>query len=240
MEKRGLWARFRALFDPAGVRKYVTQVSLILVSLLIATRAEKCREAAKDREKLREYLTAVRADVADELETCAMNLGDCERDIACLATALGAWSHTSADSVYAGLAAFAEVYQRGVFRSFPPTTFDMMLQSGDANLLKDLALRGQLAAAFAFRNNVLRKDLEGYDQATTDCAERLGEHFDLTRLFSGDLEGAILDKKVFSKSPHNEVFLLLRVAQLRGFHLANAVENFEEVQKSLDDFLQKL
>ena len=68
--------RFIALFDPAGVKKYVTQISLILISLLLATRAEQCREAKKNQDKLREYMTAIQADIQNELKTDAMNLYD--------------------------------------------------------------------------------------------------------------------------------------------------------------------
>jgi hypothetical protein len=63
MEKKQPIKRFLNLFDPSGTRKYVTQITLILFSLLIATSVDRCRETAKDRVKLIEYLKAVQADL---------------------------------------------------------------------------------------------------------------------------------------------------------------------------------
>lgn len=135
---------------------------------------------------------------------------------------------------------FAEVYQRGVFRSFPPATFDIMVQTGDANLLKDLPLRSHLASVFAFRQNVIRKDLEDFDRQTQICAEKLGRYFNLSHMFSENQAGFLLDEAGFVKDPHNEVFLLLRNANLRAFHLENAVEELQSVQTELNEYLKKL
>ena len=233
-------ARFFKIFDPAGAKKYVTQVSLILISLLIATRAEKCRDAGKEQDKLREYLTAVRVDIQEEIETDAMNLKDCSRDGECLIQFLILGSKPQEDSLYSAYSNFAEVYQRGVFRAFPPTTFDMMAQTGDANLLKDLQLRNSLASVFAFRQNVIRKDLESFDFQTQVCAEKLGRFFDLSFMFSADKKNFMLDKAGFLRDPHNEVFLLFRNAQLRAFHLDSAIDDLKETQAKLDEYLKKL
>ena len=232
------FSRFTRLFDPAGVKKYVTQVSLILFSLLLATRAERCRESGKEREKLIEYLSAIRLDLEDEIKTDAMNLNDCERDIACLVTFMRKSSHR--DSLLDAYASFAEVYQRGVFRAFPPTTFDIMAQSGDANLLKDLKLRNSLASSFAFRQNVIKKDLEDYDRETVVCAEKLGRFFDLSLMFSGKKEKFMLDEAGFLRDPHNEVLLLLRSASVRGFHLETAIEDVKATAKQLDEYMKKI
>lgn len=232
--------RFTGLFDPAGVKKYVTQVSLILVSLLIATRAEKCREAGKDREKLREYLTAVQAELQEEIKTDKMNLKDCDRDIFCLLQFFKKSAYPASDSLFSAYSFFAEVYQRGVFRAFPPNTFDVMVQSGDVNLIKDLRLRNSLASISAFRQNVIRKDLEDFDRQTQVCAEKLGRYFDLSLMFAGENTRYLYDKNGFMADPHNEVFLLLRNAQLRGFHLSNGIEDLTETQKMLDEFLIKI
>lgn len=232
--------RFIALFDPAGVKKYVTQISLILISLLLATRAEQCRESGKNQDKLREYLIAVKSDIQNELKTDRMNLNDCNRDIQCLIEFLSKSSYAQNDSLYAAYSNFAEVYQRGVFRAFPPTTFDLMVQSGDADLLKDLQLRNSLASVFAFRQNVIRKDLEDFDRSTQVCAEKLGAYFDLSLMFAGEKEKFMLDKEAFLRSPHNEVLIFLRNTNLRAFHLEEAIESLEEVQTALDEYLKKL
>ena len=234
------YARFVKLFDPAGAKKYVTQVSLILISLLLATRAEKCRDAGKEREKLREYLSAVHADLQEEIETDGMNLHDCGQDIKCLVQFLVKSEKSHPDSLRLAFANFASVYQRGVFRAFPPSTFDLMAQSGDASLLKDLHLRNSLASVFAFRQNVVRKDLEDFDRQTQVCAEKLGRFFDLSVMLSDSSGDFMLDREGFLQDPHNEIFLLLRNANLRGFHLENALEELKESQAELDVFLKKL
>lgn len=241
MEKKNLFTRFVRLFDPAGVRKYVTQVSLILLSLFIATSADRYREAAKDKKKLKEYLTAVHAEIKDELETCQMNLNDCERDQFCLGNFLHYAGIAHPDSQVVALQNFAEAYQRGVFRSFPPTTFEIMSETGDITLLKNPKLRNQLAGAYAFRRNVVKKDLDDYDQATQVCAEKLGEIVDLrTLIFRADYENCVLDRKRFISDPHNEIFLLLRMALLRGFHLSSSVEEWQAAEKSLSEYLKTL
>ena len=158
----------------------------------------------------------------------------------CLIRFLVKSSNSDTDSLYSAYSNFAEVYQRGVFRAFPPTTFDLMAQSGDANLLKDLHLRNSLAATFAFRENVVRKDLEDFDRQTQVCAEKLGRFFDLSLLFGGEKEKFLRDREGFLNDPHNEVFLLLRNANLRAFHLESAIEALEETQTELDEYLKKL
>lgn len=241
MQKTSYLKRFTQLFDPAGVRKYITQVSLILLSLFIATSVDRCREAAKDKKKLKEYLTAVHAEIKDELETCEMNLRDCERDQGCLGNVLHYAGIAHPDSQVVALQNFAEVYQRGVFRSFPPTTFEVMNETGDIALLKNDTLRSQLAIAYAFRRNVVQKDLEDFDKATQVCAEKMGEMIDLSALlFMVDYEKCMLDRKRFISDPHNEVFLLLRMALLRGFHLDTSIEEWQEAEKSLSDYLKTL
>jgi hypothetical protein len=227
---------FKNLFDPAGVKKYVTQVSLILVSLFIATRAEKCRDAGKEREKLQEYLLAIQTDIREEIKTNEMNLHDCKRDQQCLIRFLQLSNYNHPDSLKIAFSNFAEVYHRGVFRDFRPTTFDLMMQTGDATLLKDLNLRTQLASVFAFRQNIIRSDLADFDEQTRRCAENLGEYFDFSLLLYG--EGASSFPSGNSgrfKADHNEVYSLLRAAQLRGFHLRVALEDLQSVQKNLNN-----
>ncbi|HAD11455.1 MAG TPA: hypothetical protein DCF33_03350 [Saprospirales bacterium] len=239
MLKRWL-SRFTGLFDPTGVKKYITQVTLILVSLFIATRADRCREAAKDQVKLKEYLTAVQQDLDAELETDEMNLNDCKRDIQCLFRFMQLSKYESRDSLFNAFSNFAEVYQRGVFRAFPPSTYDIMVQTGDVSLIKDLKLRNTLASVFAFRQNVVQKDLQDFDQQTQICAEKLGRFLDLGQMFSESNRPFLLDEQGFRNTPHNEVFILLRMANLRGFHLDVAAEDLRAARKTLDEYLKKI
>ena len=234
------FARFSGLFDPAGLKKYVTQVSLILVSLFIATRADRCRDAAKDQIKLKEYLAAVQQDLQEELESDQMNLNDCKRDVYCLIKFLELSEYENQDSIFSAFSFFAEVYQRGVFRAFPPTTFDIMVQTGDASLIKDIKMRNSLASVFAFRQNVIQKDLQEFDHQTQLCTESLGRFLDFGLMFSATDRPFLLDPKGFKKDPHNEVFILLRNANLRAFHLGVAVDDIKDVQKELAEYLKKI
>ena len=107
-------------------------------------------------------------------------------------------------------------------------------------MLKNLQLRNEIASVFAFRQNVIRKDLEIFDQETNRCAGALARYLNLARLFDSDIEKIILDQKGFIQDPHNEVFLLLRNASLRAFHLEAAIEELKDTQKSVDTFLHTL
>ncbi|MCC7245345.1 MAG: hypothetical protein IT269_06675 [Saprospiraceae bacterium] len=231
--------RFLDIFDPAGVKKYVTQISLILISLLLATRAEKCRDEHKEDRKLREFLVEIQADIEDELQQNKMNLKDCDRDIKCMINFLQYYNHPSPDSLKSAMESIAEVYQRGVFRAFPPNTFEIMVETGDVRLIRDLKLRAELASIFAFRRNVVQPDLASFDLQTQACFEKMGYFFNLTQLMNEYNESFFTDKTAFTKGPHNEVFLLLRNAQLRAFHLDVAIEELEKAQKSLNEFMQK-
>jgi hypothetical protein len=231
--------RFFRLFDPAGVKKYFTQVSLILLSLLIASRAEKCREADRNDQKLREYLVAIRQDVRDEIEIDQMNLRDCDRDVECLTEVLQKSRFVrQPDSLREVFLLFCEVYRRGVFRAFPPKTFDMMQQSGDAHLLKDLSLRAELASAFAFRQTVIRPDLQTYDAQTQACAAHLGQYFDFGTLFLDEKKTQFLtDQAGFARDPHMPVLTLLHTAHMRAFHLSAAIGELQNLETRLDSVL---
>ncbi|MBL7829298.1 MAG: hypothetical protein JNJ57_21865 [Saprospiraceae bacterium] len=240
-QKQSFLKRIVALFDPAGVKKYITQVSLILVSLFIATRVDRWREANKDHEKLKAYLTAVQLELKDEIETCKMNLSDCDRDLKCLGYFMHYAPMSHPDSQAIALQNFREVYERGVFRSFPPATFEIMSETGDIQLLKNAELRSLLASAYSFRRTVVKKDLEDFDAGTQVCAKELGEFVNLTELcFMADYHGCVMDRKKFQASSHNEVFLLLRMANLRAFHLSRSIEEWEDVEKSLAAYIKSI
>jgi hypothetical protein len=203
---------------------------------------DRCREAEKNKAKLREYLTAIQVDLKEEIVTCEMNLNDCENDMKCLSATLQNINIPHRDSLERALNGFAQVYWRGVFRSFSPTTFELMSETGDANLLKNMELRNKLSSVFAFRKNIIKQDLEQFDKQTELCAEKLGQHVNLTMLLYSTPfdEKCITDKVGFLKSPHNEVFLLLRTANLRAFHLDTAIENLKEVETELGEYLKTL
>ncbi len=233
------FAFFKKLLDPAGLRKYVTQVSLILLSLAIATSVDRCRERGKNEDKLREYLTAIQGDIANEIKTDKMNLYDCQRDQRCLEQALRLIAEQKMDSTLLIAENIQQVFDRGVFRDFYPTTFELMAQNGDANLLKNLPLRNHLASIFAFRQNVIKKDFENFDQETRDCMAQLGRYIDFMKVYSKDAKQIFTDEKGFMTTPRTELYLLARSTDVKAFHLQNAIEDLQEVQANLDAELKK-
>jgi hypothetical protein len=242
MVSKPLLKRFLGLFDPTGTKKYITQITLILLSLYIATSVDRCKETQKDRSKLKEYMAAIQVDLRDELETNEMNLIDCDNDAAALIKTIVCFRKQHPDSLLLGLNSFASVYWRGVFRSFPPNTFELMIESGEAPLLKNIALRKKLAEAFAFSRTVLKPDLENYDKETQICMEKMGEHINLAEFVYSENPkiSCIKDLESFKKSSHNEVFQLHRVASIRGFHLSESIKTLKELDKELADFISTL
>jgi hypothetical protein len=229
MEHRTFYKKLIGLIDPAGAKKYITQVTLILFSLFIATTVDRYRQGRKEQVKLQEYLKAIEKDLDLEIETCKMNLKDCNTDINGISRSLHYLQMNHPDSIEQGLMAFFDVFQRGVFRTFQPTTFEMMAQAGEAHLIKDLELRSNLAMVFAFRNNTIKKDLEDYDTKTDECARALGKYVDFTQIFRQKYKSPL----AFAKGdliPQNELFLLLRMANVRGFHLGASIEELEMVK----------
>gem|GEM_PF-2443669 len=65
------------------------------------------------------------------------------------------------------------------------------------------------------------------------------ETFDLAQWLYAETfeENCIIDRAGFLKSPHNEISLLLRTANLRTFHLENAIEDLVDAEKDLTEFL---
>lgn len=233
MQKNTVFKKVIGLIDPAGARKYITQVTLILLSLSIATNVDRCKQAQKEDTKLHEYLNAIQLEIKEEIKICKMNLGDCRQDIRCLGNTLHYCNLQHPDSLRLGVGNYFEVVQRGVFRTFEPTTFEMMAQAGDAHLMKDLALRSHLAKVFAFRNTTIRNDLENFDRAIDDCSRATGPYFDMVALMEGDNTGIHLNKE---NNAHfnNEIFLLLKAANIRAFHLENAIDDLEKVLKEVE------
>lgn len=217
-----------------SAKVYLTEILLILFSLWIAVSVDRCRENDRKQAKLDEYLKAILVDVQKEKETCQYNLYDCNQDIDKLKLAIDALQYDHPDSLKVGWESFLNVYWRGVFRTFPPTTFDIMMQSGDGALISDLSLRNEVSAIFAFRSTVIRADLENFDKQTQVCIEQLGQYVDLKKLTQGDnFAECLTDKEGFYRTPRNELFVLARTASLRAFHLEAAIEDLDSLEKKL-------
>jgi len=204
-----------------GLRDYFVQVSLIILSLLVAVGVDRCNTARKNEQKLQAYLEAIHHDLAYESEKTVQNLFDANKDITALENGLTQFAHNNNDSLQAGIMNVGQVLLRGVFRTFSPTTFDVMSKTGDLLLIKDLELRERLASVFAFRTNVIKRDLELHDAMTIEVAESMGAYFDLNCLVE---RRAVLDclhdREGLVSSRHNKLLAFQLECQQRAFHLS--------------------
>lgn len=211
-----------------SLKDYFVQVSLIILSLFIATRAERCNQAHKQASKLQVYLEAIQTDLEGEIEENTRNIFDCEKDVAELQRCIDLANYDAVDSLDLSVINLIRVMGRGVFRSFEPTTFDVMANTGDIILINDLQFRNTLAGTFAFRDNYLRKDLEAYDKETLRTGEKVGDYIDLAcfvaipRNRDKRPSACITDRAAYQQEISNDLQLLLRQAQLRTFHLQTA------------------
>jgi len=207
---------------------YFLEVFLIILSVLAAIQADRYNQARKDQQKLDDYVQALYQDLLDEQETNRMNLFDCQKDLDAIEAAMRQFRYDQNDSLQLALANIGEVFTRGVFRAFPPTTYDVMLSSGDLALIEDLEFRNLLAAAMAFRQNYLKKDLEKFDERTLELSRYIGQYVDIPCLaISKELYTCIFDREGLVNDVHNELFIYYRVAQLRAFHLSASVRTLE-------------
>ena len=217
---------------------YLLQVSLIIVGLVIATSVDRCNTGRKDRQRLTDYYQAIYKDLEEEQLSTENNLGDAIRDVANLETAIRRFGYAQVDSAAAGLQALNSVLRKGVFRSFSPTTYEVMLNTGDISLIADIELRSELAGVFAFRNNVVRRDLEDYDELVLhtiqslsaylhpECVESLREEPECIRDAAGLADHGVDDLIVLSLFARN-----------RLFHLQIAEENLAEARKRVGEQL---
>lgn len=232
--------RQRLSTSNAKVATYLLEVLLIILSVLAAIQADRYNQARKDRQKLDDYVQALYQDLQEEQESNRMNLFDCRKDLACIEAAMSQLRYDQNDSLQMALGNLAAVFTRGVFRAFPPTTYDVMLSSGDLALIEDLEFRNLLAAAMAFRDNYLKKDLQKFDEQTLELSRYVGQYVDITCLASSEeLYPCIFDRQGLVRDVHNELFIYYRVAQLRAFHLSASVQTMDFTLKTMEELYEE-
>lgn len=220
----------------AKVATYLLEVLLIILSVLAAIQADRYNQARKDQQKLDEYVQALYQDLQEELETNRMNLIDCQKDLTAIEDAMRQFRYDQNDSLQLGLANLGAVFTRGVFRAFPPTTYDVMLSSGDLALIEDLEFRNLLASVMAFRDNYLKSDLQEFDKQTLELSRYVGQYVDITCLASSEeLYPCIFDRQGIVSDVHNELFIYYRVAQLRAFHLSASVRGMDAAVRGMEE-----
>ena len=209
---------------------YLLQVSLIIVGLVIATSVDRCNTTRKDRHRMADYYGAIYKDLEEEQLATANNLGDAVRDVAQLDSAIRRFGYAQPDSAVAGLGALNTVLRKGVFRTFSPTTFEVMQNTGDISLIKDIGLRSELAGVFAFRNNIVRRDLIDYDALVLRTIQSLQEYVDpeCIAAFTASPE-CIRDLKGLSDRGVDDLIVLELAARTRLFHLQMAEDGLDAV-----------
>lgn len=224
---------FRRIFKRVAAAKgkwgvYLLEVVLIVLSVLLAIQADRYNQERKSEVKLNAYVQALYQDLKDEQFINRNNLLDCQGDVADIAACIRLSKYEKDDSLSIALDRFRRVFSRGVFRAFPPTTFDIMTNSGDIALIKDLNFRKQLAATFAFRDNYLKEDLRNHDHLTKDIAYRMSPYLDFACMTRKEgLHQCLTDRDGFVTNQQNDLFLFLQTTEARAFHLKVGINYFE-------------
>ena len=141
------------------------------------------------------------------------------------------------DSLDLALFNIRTVIARGVFRAFPPTTLDIMLSTGDIALIKDISFRNLLTSTFSFRDDYVKKDLLDFDLQIKNSSRKMGDFLNLTCVAMRNKapHQCITDLEGFLKEMPNELFILLRQAQIRAFHLNIASRNFQRTINHMEE-----
>ncbi len=219
--------------------EYLLQVSLIILGLVIATSADRCNTRRKSDRTLQEYYAAIRTDLAAEDRSNQYNIGDAERDVASLDSTVWLFTTDSPDSLVLGVKALTAVLAKGVFRTFSPTTFDVMVNTGDVSLIKDLELRSELAALFAFRTDIVAQDLADYNRQVLLTLESIGDKIDLNCIVGLTVTADCIKSPTrLAEETKDELLVLQRVATSRLFHLSMYQEQVLEMTERVGVLLE--
>ncbi|MEL7161644.1 MAG: hypothetical protein AAFN92_12870 [Bacteroidota bacterium] len=203
-------------------KDYLVQVSLILLSLFIAVGVDRCNQRQQATDRLDEYVQLIHQELADEMETTELNIVDAENDIDDLGRVLSNISSPGDDSLALTVLLTARVIGKGVFRAFPPTTFDQMVAAGDASLIKDIKLRDRLASTAAFRDDYVQADLRQFDEIVLEVIDRFYAYVDLGCIIATRGQNplkCVTDRELLRERGAADLGKLARMAQIRTFHL---------------------
>lgn len=221
-----------------GIGVYLIEISLIILSILIAIQADRYNQSRKNEAKLQDYLQSMHQDLLEEQRQNRNNLIDCEKDLNSIERCLKLCRYNQDDSLDLALKNLGSVFTRGVFRTFPPTTFDIMLSTGDISLIKELEFRNRLAATFSFRDTYIKEDLQNFDDQIEELSHSMGRYIDWACLATSEtFHPCLVDRTGFVEDVHNELFIFMRIAQLRAFHLGIAVNSFAAMIKEMEEYV---
>ncbi|MCB0629786.1 MAG: hypothetical protein R2824_02150 [Saprospiraceae bacterium] len=236
-----LWRKIlnRLKGNNSSIGTYIVEVSLIILSILIAIQADRFNQYRKDRAKLEDYLQSMYRDLIQDQDQNKKNLADSQKDLYSIQECLRLCRYDQNDSLDLALQHLSTVFTRGVFRAFPPTTFDIMLSTGDISLIKDISFRNRLAATFSFRDTYVQHDLQEFDDQIKALSYSLGSYINWACLATSKTPYSCLtDRKGFVEDLHNDLFIFLRITQLRAFHLQVAIQNFERTIGEMEEHVK--
>ena len=220
---------------------YLLQVSLIVLGLAIATSVDRCNTARRNEAKLLDYYRAIRADIRADAYSNTLNIADARNDVTDLDAALRLLPQPGPDSLTTGLRRLRRVLLKGVFRTFSPSTFDLMAANGDQALIRDLRVRNQLSDAFAFRNDILADDLRLYNQEVRRTLNALSAHLELRCFLTGPQDPSCLDEPTPLRPTDLDPVLELQLtAHSRLYHLDIGNELMTETGRLVDSLIRQL
>ncbi|MEM7572578.1 MAG: hypothetical protein AAF433_06745 [Bacteroidota bacterium] len=224
-------------FKPQDLREYIIQVSLIILSILIATGISHCEQDRQEDKRLQEYWQAIQAEVEEEIRVLENNVFDAQKDVKNLKRGITLAQYAHPDSTLLSLQEFARTNLRGVFRTFPPSTYETMVSTGDVHLIKDLEFRNTLGSAFNYLQEVVKPDLINWDAATQKSFEQLSPYLNVSQLLAYNITPAVLANWQGFQEASAEVYaVLLRQANIRAFHLSAGLSYFQNLQEELSTY----
>ena len=211
-----------------------------MLGLVIATGVDRCNTRRKEAATLQDYYTAIRADLEQESRSNQLNIGDAENDVASLDNAVHLLASSHTDSLVRGIEEVTNVMAKGVFRTFSPTTFDVMVNTDDISLIEDLELRSDLAAVFAFRTNIIEQDLHDYNDRVLQTLDGLAAGVDLRCILNLTVTAACIRSTAALTASNIDALLILQlVAHSRLFHLRMGQEQVVEMIERMDTLITR-
>lgn len=227
-------------------RDYLVQVSLIIFSILIALGVDRCSQNSRNNKRLDAYLNMMEQELEDEVVATSNNIDDVQKDIDNLQFGMNAFPQGVDSLTTQALIRGISTFNRGVFRGFPPMTYERMETVNDAFLIKDLSLREQLSSTAAFRTDYVQTDLRNYDTMILEAIDRYSRFVDIACLIriirtrSGEpIINCVTDATALRRDGAADFSKLLYMAQLRKFHLERYRQSLRNAQEALGEYLGK-
>ncbi|MEM6770204.1 MAG: hypothetical protein AAF597_06460 [Bacteroidota bacterium] len=222
-----------------GWGDYLIQVSLIILSILVALGVDRCSQNSRNNKRLDAYLKMMEQEFEDEMYFTSNNIDDAQKDIDNLQFGMQAFPQGIDSLTTKALMRGIATFNRGVFRGFPPMTYERMEAVNDAFLIKDLSLREQLSSTAAFRTDYVQADLANYDAMILEAIDRFSRYVDVGCLIRNIRSGTgvpldcVTDADALRRYGAADFSKLLYLAQIRKFHLERYQQSIENSKEAL-------